>query len=192
MRHLFGFGHGNPSNDDHKLALELAIAELTGPQMMEIRQRARELELPFDDLLGFYHSQLDAVGRERRAGEMKSAITELEIRSTGKDYRPVKINPGEIYEVTTRPQYAAFRPERLEIPNNTSLWTIKSFRIGNREQFKNDVPGSAFNEYVKEGVIGPFETAQTAMDVTLLVQLSTEAPEPLMFEGKFYGLGVGY
>jgi hypothetical protein len=194
MRHFFGFSHGAPSNDDHKLALERATAELTGPQMGELRQQARELELPFESLLSFYHSQLSAIAHERRAAEMRSASSELEIRSLeleiralGNDRRPVAIKPGEIYEVVVRPQYVAFKPERLEI-KNAELWTIKSFRIGNREQLKNgDIHGASFNELIRQGHEGPFECAQTAMDVALLVQLSRHAQEPIVFEGKFYG-----
>jgi hypothetical protein len=187
MRHFFGFSHGAPSNDDHKLALERATAELTGPQMGELRQQARELELPFESLLSFYHSQLSAIAHERRAAEMRSAFSELEIRSLGNDRRPVAIKPGEIYEVVVRPQYLAFKPKRLEI-KNAELWTIKSFRIGNREQLKNgDIHGAHFDELIRQGHEGPFECVQTAMDVTLLVQLSPHAQEPIVFEGKFYG-----
>ena len=181
---MFDNGAAVPG-EDHRLALEQTTAELSSKQIAEIRDRARSLELPFEFVFHHYHGKLYEMEHARRAKEAKARVDALEIHSIGNDRRPVKINPGEIYEVITRPPWLAFKPGRLEISSAAALWTIKSFKIGNREQLKNgDVPGNLFNEYVAMGHI-ECETAQTAMDISLLVKWNGE--EPAMFEGKFYG-----
>ncbi len=186
------------TRDQHVKALELTAAELSSPQAKEIRELARRLEIPVEVVTQTYHSHLSAMEREAQRIEMASADTELEIRSTGKDYRPVEIRPDEIYEVTVRPQWVAFRPRMLEIgaPGDgislemleaeAAMWKIHSFRIGGKEQLDRGGPISAaqINELIAEGFIKP-ETAQTAMEITLLVQ--NLADKPKEFRGKFYG-----
>lgn len=183
--------------EQHAEALKLATAELASPETKALVALARKLELPIDMVMQTYQSHLSDLEMKARRVEMESADTELEIRSTGKDYRPVEVKPDEIYEVTVRPKWAAFRPRMIEIgapgasveelAMEPAMWKIHSFRIGGREQLQQGGPHNAaqINGMIEEGFL-KLDTAQTAMEITLLVQNLADVPKE--FRGKFYSI----
>ena len=87
----------------------------------------------------------------------------------------VAILPTQSAQITARPQRVAFRPERVFISaagtsGGAADWVVNDIKIGNRSQFSQsgDVPGDMFATNAIDGFVS-FETAQTAMDVVLVV-----------------------
>ena len=87
----------------------------------------------------------------------------------------VGILPTQSAQITARPQRVAFRPERVFISaagtaGGAADWVVNDIKIGNRSQFSQsgDVPGDMFATNAIDGFVS-FETAQTAMDVVLVV-----------------------
>ena len=98
-------------------------------------------------------------------------------------------------QITSRPQRVAFRPERIFVSSNdiggggsAANWIINDITIGNRSQFAQSgaLPGDMFSNVSIDSFV-TFETAQTAMDVVMIVtyQGSTEGGTP------FYGSIIG-
>ena len=105
----------------------------------------------------------------------------------------VAILPTQSAQITARPQRVAFRPERVFISAAGTLggaadWVVNDIKIGNRSQFSQsgDVPGDMFGTAAIDGFVS-FETAQTAMDVVMVVTYIgvNESGNP------FYGSIVG-
>jgi hypothetical protein len=87
----------------------------------------------------------------------------------------VPILPTQLAQITARPQRVAFRPERVFISaagtsGGAADWVVNDIKIGNRSQFSQsgDVPGDMFATNAIDGFVS-FETAQTAMDVVMVV-----------------------
>ena len=87
----------------------------------------------------------------------------------------VAILPTQSAQITARPQRCAFRPERVFISaagtsGGAADWVVNDIKIGNRSQFSQsgDVPGDMFATNAIDGFVS-FETAQTAMDVVIVV-----------------------
>jgi len=87
----------------------------------------------------------------------------------------VAILPTQQAQITARPQRVAFRPERFFISaagtsGGAADWVVNDIKIGNRSQFSQsgDVPGDMFATNAIDGFVS-FETAQTAMDVVVVV-----------------------
>ena len=98
-------------------------------------------------------------------------------------------------QITSRPQRVAFRPERVFVSSadiggsgSAANWIINDITIGNRSQFAQSgaLPGDMFSNVAIDSFV-TFETAQTAMDVVMIVtyQGSTEGGTP------FYGQIIG-
>ncbi len=98
-------------------------------------------------------------------------------------------------QITSRPQRVAFRPERVFVSSadiggsgSAANWIINDITIGNRSQFAQSgaLPGDMFSNVAIDSFV-TFETAQTAMDVVMIVtyQGSTEGGTP------FYGSIIG-
>jgi hypothetical protein len=98
-------------------------------------------------------------------------------------------------QITSRPQRVAFRPERVFVSaadiggsGSASNWIINDITIGNRSQFAQSgaLPGDMFANTAIDSFV-TFETAQTAMDVVMIVtyQGATEGGTP------FYGSIIG-
>jgi hypothetical protein len=98
-------------------------------------------------------------------------------------------------QITSRPQRVAFRPERVFVSasdlggaGNAANWIINDITIGNRSQFAQSgaLPGDMFSSVAIDSFV-TFETAQTAMDVVMIVtyQGATEGGTP------FYGSIIG-
>jgi len=106
---------------------------------------------------------IDAPGPERAGREVLPM-------STG-----VAILPTQSAQITARPQRVAFRPERVFISaagtsGGAADWIVNDIKIGNRSQFSQsgDIPGDMFATNAIDGFVS-FETAQTAMDVVMVV-----------------------
>ena len=106
---------------------------------------------------------------------------------------PVPI--GLTAQITSRPQRVAFRPERVFVSDadvggggTAANWIINDITIGNRSQFAQSgaLPGDMFAAQAIDSFV-TFETAQTAMDVVMIVtyQGATEGGTP------FYGSIIG-
>ena len=105
--------------------------------------------------------------------------------------------------ITSRPQRQAFRPERVFVSNASSPssilgsggpadWLLNDISIGNRSQYvqAGSLPGDIFQSTAIDSYV-TFETAQTAMDVTMSVTYNGtgttgEAPG-LPFWGSIHG-----
>ena len=87
----------------------------------------------------------------------------------------VPILPTQSAQITGRPQVVAFAGRRLVISNagtagGSADWIVNDIKIGNRSQFvqSGDVPGDLFAVNAIDTFVR-FETAQTAMDIVLVV-----------------------
>jgi len=87
----------------------------------------------------------------------------------------VPILPTQSAQITGRPQAPAWRCERFVISNagtagGAADWIVNDIKIGNRSQFvqSGDVPGDMFATNAIDTYVS-FETAQTAMDVVVVV-----------------------
>ena len=97
--------------------------------------------------------------------------------------------------ITSRPQRVAFRPERVFVSatgtssQGAAAWLVNDITIGNRSQYvqQGALPGDMFATGAIDSFI-TFETAQTAMDVTMSVTFNdatVEGGQP------FYGSLIG-
>jgi hypothetical protein len=82
----------------------------------------------------------------------------------------VSIFPNTSAQITSRPQAAAFRPERIIIGGAPQNWIVNDVKVGNRSQFaqSGDVPGEMFAATTIDGFVS-METVQTAMDFVMVV-----------------------
>ena len=87
----------------------------------------------------------------------------------------VPILPTQSAQITGRPQVLAYRCGRFLISNagtagGAADWIVNDIKIGNRSQFvqSGDVPGDLFATNAIDTFVR-FETAQTAMDVVVVV-----------------------
>ena len=98
-------------------------------------------------------------------------------------------------QITSRPQRVAFRPERVFVSaadigggGTAANWIVNDITIGNRSQFAQSgaLPGDMFATTAIDSFV-TFETAQTAMDVVMIVtyQGPTEGGTP------FFGSIIG-
>jgi hypothetical protein len=105
--------------------------------------------------------------------------------------------------ITSRPQRQAFRPERVFVSNASSPtstlgpggaadWLLNDISIGNRSQYvqAGSLPGDIFQSTAIDSYV-TFETAQTAMDVTMSVTYNgtgtTGEVNGLPFWGSIHG-----
>lgn len=123
----------------------------------------------------------------------------------------VVILPTQTAQITARPQRVAFRPERLVVSNYAPVptvswwrrlspwhrapvlhgaadWLINDIKIGNRSQLaqSGDLPGDMFATSAIDSFV-TFETAQTAMDVVLIVTYIGAARNGSTFNGAIIG-----
>jgi len=121
------------------------------------------------------------------------------------------IRPGQTFEITARPQRCAFRPERVFVSDTfdqydgpwwkrlspwykppqlkgASDWIIHDIKIGNRSQFSQagSIPADMFRSDSID-VFVTFETAQTAMDIKLIVEYVGACPRGQRFFASMIG-----
>jgi hypothetical protein len=123
----------------------------------------------------------------------------------------LRVLPGQTAEITARPQRCAFRPERLFVSDSfteykgpwwkrlspwykapqlkgASDWVVNDIKIGNRSQFAQagDIPADMFRSTAIDSFIS-FETAQTAMDIKILVTYIGAHPKGQPFYASMVG-----
>jgi hypothetical protein len=123
------------------------------------------------------------VGHEAGGGglrfERNALIDAPQPQRAGREVLPmstgVAILPTQSAQITARPQRVAFRPERVFISaagttGGAADWIVNDIKIGNRSQFSQsgDIPGDMFATGAIDSFVS-FETAQTAMDVVMVV-----------------------
>ena len=151
---------------DVPLSTDRTVAEVVGDGLGPIPPR---------------NALIDAPGPERAGREILPM-------STG-----VPILPTQSAQITARPQRVAFRPERVFISaagttGGASDWIVNDIKIGNRSQFSQsgDVPGDMFAANAIDGFVS-FETAQTAMDVVMVVTYVGTNESGVAFYGSIIG-----
>jgi hypothetical protein len=100
------------------------------------------------------------------------------------------VNAGSSAQITSRPQRVAFRPERIfvsEQGTGAASWVINDVTIGNRSQFAQSgaLPGDMFSPTAIDSFV-TFETAQTAMDIVMIVTYNADSGSQ-----SFYGGIIG-
>ncbi len=105
----------------------------------------------------------------------------------------VAILPTQSAQITARPQRVAFRPERVFISaagttGGAADWIVNDIKIGNRSQFSQsgDIPGDMFATNAIDGFVS-FETAQTAMDVVMVVTYIGSSESGVPFYASIVG-----
>ena len=105
-------------------------------------------------------------------------------------------------QITSRPQRVAFRPERVFVssggvdaggaPLTAADWIINDITIGNRSQFAQSgaLPGDMFSNVAIDSFV-TFETAQTAMDVVMIVTYQGPVEGGIPFYGSIIGTAAG-
>lgn len=142
-------------------------------------------------LLEVYAAAERSVFAENQLREMTALQTTrvpMEMRSLGTDRRPVRVRPGEIYDVLVRPQWAAYRVEEIVIEGDPSQWRVHDIIVGGRSQLPNEGAISGV-QFKKGGVMSDLRLAacQTAMDFVLRVEYVGLLPEGEMFEACLLG-----
>ena len=101
------------------------------------------------------------------------------------------ILPNHSASITARPQRVAFRPERVFISENgdgAANWLVNDILIGNRSQFSQagQIPGDIFATTAIDSFVS-FETAQTAMDVVMVITYVGPTSDGQPFYGAIIG-----
>ncbi len=143
---------------------------------------------------GHRHSQANGLQPRAYLREMDGpTMANRQVLPMNTGTTPVPIS--STAQITSRPQRVAFRPERVFVSSadiggsgSAANWIINDITIGNRSQFAQSgaLPGDMFSNVAIDSFV-TFETAQTAMDVVMIVtyQGSTEGGTP------FYGSIIG-
>ncbi len=116
----------------------------------------------------------------------------------GREVLPMSVDgpilPGQSAQITARPQRVAFRPERVFISAasdatlGAAAWLVNDIKIGNRSQFSQSgsIPGDMFATTAIDSFVS-FETAQTAMDVVMVVTYIGSNSDGVSFYGAIIG-----
>jgi hypothetical protein len=170
-----GQGQGGVTVRDHRTsgdiaALVGAVAELAGGGPSP---RAWLRDMPPPDMAN------------RQVLPMNTGTTPVPVNSTA--------------QITSRPQRVAFRPERVFVssggidsqtgqPLSAADWIINDITIGNRSQFAQSgaLPGDMFSSEAIDSFV-TFETAQTAMDVVMVVTYQGPVEGGIPFYGSIIG-----
>jgi len=173
--------------------------KLTAEVLRKVDEVRRQLEMPVDQLpivIETYGNVVLALIAEeelRKLAERTSRLP-MTMRSENRDRQPMKVRPGDLFDVIIRPQTLAFRPEDLAIHGDRSRWVVHDIKIGNRSQFmakRGPAPGTEFGP---GGILEHLrlETCQTAMDLVLVVEYVGPEPDGEIFEGTIVGLAVDF
>ena len=171
----------------------------TADVLRKIDEVRRGLELPVEQLpivIETYGKVIMALVAEAEREERAKRTQRLPItmRSETRDYQPMKIVPGKQVDVIVRPQVIAFRPEDIAITGDRSRWLVHDIKVGNRSQFagkRGPAPGAEFGP---GGILEHLrlETAQTAMDITLVIEYVGPEAEGEVFEATMVGLAADF
>ena len=115
----------------------------------------------------------------------------------GREVLPMSVDTpiliGQSAQITSRPQRVAFRPERVFISagptgEGANAWLVNDIKIGNRSQFSQSgyIPGDMFANVSIDSFVS-FETAQTAMDIVMVVTYNGASSDGQPFFGAIIG-----
>ena len=155
----------------------------------------RALELPpemFRYVLEMYAlSAREAVLEKESAERAKNTNrTPMTLMSSDREYKPLRIKPGQVFSVIGRPQFCAYRVEEIEIDGDPSRWRVHNIKVGNvpqsQQSFRHPIPGERFR---KGGIMSDLrlETCQTAMDFVMEVEYVGPLDEGEVFEATLVG-----
>jgi hypothetical protein len=176
----------------------------TAAVLRKIDEVRRNLELPVEQLpvvIDIYGKVVSSLIAEAQREELAKRTQRLPItmQSEDKYSQPVKIKPGKdidgrYFNVITRPQIVAFRPEDIAIHGDRTRWVVHDIVVGNRSQFaakRGPAPGSEFGP---GGILEHLrlETLQTAMDFTLVIEYVGPEADGEVFEATVVGTGIEY
>ncbi len=183
----------------------------TADVLRELDKIRRTLELPlesFGQILEVYTSSAREVvlekaqavleaerEKERAENEKRSIRAPMTLMSSDREYKPLRIKPGEVFSVIGRPQFCAYRVEEIEIDGDPSRWRVHDIKVGNmpqaQQQLRHPIPGERFR---KGGIMSELRlaTCQTAMEFVLAVEYVGPLPEGEVFEATLVGTAVTY
>lgn len=171
----------------------------TAVVLRKIDEVRKQLELPVEQLpivLEIYGKVVVALCAEEERKKMAERTRRLPLtmRSETTDYQPMKIAPGKSVDVIIRPQTIAYRPEDIAIHGDRARWIVHDILIGNRSQFVNKRGPAPGTEFGPGGILEhlKLETAQTAMDIKLVVEYVGPESEGEVFEATMVGLATDY
>jgi hypothetical protein len=170
----------------------------TANVLRKIDEVRKQLELPVDQLpivLEIYGKVVMAMFAEEERKKMAERTRRLPLtmRSETTDYQPMKITPGKSVDVIIRPQ-TIYRPEDIAIHGDRARWIVHDILIGNRSQFVNKRGPAPGTEFGPGGILEhlKLETAQTAMDIKLVVEYVGPESDGEVFEATMVGLATDY
>lgn len=96
------------------------------------------------------------------------------------------IRPGDQARITSRPQNAAFRPERIVIGGNPSDWIVNEIKVGRRSQLcdAGDIPGVVFATDAEDAGVR-LDVVRTSQNFTM--DVTYVGPNP---DGEPFTCGV--
>ena len=171
----------------------------TADVVRKLDEIRRQLELPVEQLpvvIEVYGQAIAALlaEEERKQRIERTQRLPMTMRSEDREYRPMKIRPGDAVEVVVRPQTVAYRVENLSIQGDPSRWLVHDIKVGNRSQFASKHGPTRGTDFGVGGVLEQMklETLQTAMDFMLVVQYVGPEPDGEVFEAAVVGLATDY
>lgn len=111
----------------------------TAQVLKELDDIRRKLELPVEQLplvIELHARSVEAIMAEvaRADIERHTSRVPFMMRSETHDYKPMKIQRGQVAEVKSCPQFSMFRPEDFEIHGHRDRWRVHDIKVGNRSQ----------------------------------------------------------
>jgi hypothetical protein len=199
--------HAVLAEEAHKAVLDATRSFLQRVDVKALDEMRKSFELPPEALGALIEIHAKKLAESEIPKPESRTSRQVLPLSTGSS----RITPGQSAQITARPQFCAFRPERLFVsdastPYNGSWWKrlwpwykapqakgaadwiINDIRIGNRSQFaqSGDIPADMFRSSSIDSFVS-FETAQIAMDVVLVVTYVGANPEGEVFYASMIG-----
>jgi len=166
----------------------------TSDVLWELDKIRKSLELPIEQLpivIETYSQAVLALVAEAAHAERAKHTKRVPItmRSENREYQPMKLAPGEKFDVITRPQEISFTPEDFTIHGDRKRWLVHDVKIGNRSQFASHRGPAPGTEFGPGGLLEHMrlETVRTAMDLVLVVEYIGPEPEGEVFEATVVG-----
>lgn len=194
--------------ETRKAVLEATRSLLERVDVKALDEMRKSLDLPAEALGTLIQIHTRKLAESEMAAMPKPATAKREVLPLCTDKL---VRPGEIAEITARPQRVAFRPERFFVSDacaeykgpwwkrlwpwykapqslGASDWLIHDIKIGNRSQFAQagTIPADMFRSSAIDSFVS-FDTAQTAMDVKVLVQYVGACPKGQRFFASMLG-----
>jgi hypothetical protein len=192
--------------ETRKAVLEATRQFLTRVDVKALDEMRKSLDLPPEALGALIEIHAKKLAESEMPHDSPRASREVLPLSTG-----VRVKPGQSAKITARPQRVAFRPERFFVSDSGSVnkgswwkrlwpwysapqskgasdWIINDILIGHRSQFaqSGDIPADMFRSNAIDSFVS-FETAQTAMDVSVVATYIGSNPKGEVFYASMVG-----